>query len=196
MMKGGKPIVKMEESGKSPVAPKPGDPGYDERDFRATDKYKRALKKRSKKYRKSATAKTAIGKKFKSAASRHAHRRALDFKGKKYEYKPRKYKPKSDTTFEKGGKFPDLTGDGKVTQADVLKGRGVFKKGGKTKKGGMSGLDAAEKQVYKRGLAAYMSSGNRPKVSQHAWAMARVKSAFGKREAAKIRAGKGGKKKK
>jgi len=29
----------------------------------------------------------------------------------------------------KGG-FPDLTGDNKVTQADVLKGRGVFKKGG------------------------------------------------------------------
>ena len=23
-------------------------------------------------------------------------------------------------------KFPDLTGDGKVTQADILKGRGVF----------------------------------------------------------------------
>ena len=33
--------------------------------------------------------------------------------------------------FAKGGKaFPDLTGDGKVTRADVLKGRGVFKKGG------------------------------------------------------------------
>jgi hypothetical protein len=42
--------------------------------------------------------------------------------------------------------------------------------------------------VYRRGLAAYMSSGNRPKVSQHAWAMARVKSAFGKKEAAKIAA--------
>jgi hypothetical protein len=27
--------------------------------------------------------------------------------------------------------FPDLTGDGEVTRADVLKGRGVFKKGGK-----------------------------------------------------------------
>lgn len=27
--------------------------------------------------------------------------------------------------------FPDLTGDGKVTQADILKGKGVFKKGGK-----------------------------------------------------------------
>jgi hypothetical protein len=26
----------------------------------------------------------------------------------------------------KGKKFPDLTGDGKVTQADILKGRGVF----------------------------------------------------------------------
>jgi hypothetical protein len=31
--------------------------------------------------------------------------------------------------------FPDLTGDGKVTKADVLKGRGVpgMKKGGSTK---------------------------------------------------------------
>jgi len=26
--------------------------------------------------------------------------------------------------------FPDLTGDGKVTKADVLKGRGVFAMGG------------------------------------------------------------------
>lgn len=57
----------------------------------------------------------------------------------------------------------------------------------KFKKGGMAGLDAAQKEVYRRGLAAYMSSGNRPKTSQHAWAMARVKSAFGKREAARIR---------
>ena len=30
-----------------------------------------------------------------------------------------------------GGKFPDLTGDGEVTQADILKGRGVFNKGGR-----------------------------------------------------------------
>jgi type III secretory pathway component EscU len=30
--------------------------------------------------------------------------------------------------------MPDLTGDGKVTRADVLKGRGVFKHGGKVKK--------------------------------------------------------------
>lgn len=30
-------------------------------------------------------------------------------------------------------KFPDLNKDGKVTKADILKGRGVFKKGGKYK---------------------------------------------------------------
>jgi len=80
----------------------------------------------------------------------------------------------------------------------------VMKKGGKIsskkkkKKGkgkGYASLTAAQKKVYKRGLAAYMSSGNRPKVSQHAWAMARVRSAFGKREAARIAAGKGKKKK-
>ncbi len=31
-----------------------------------------------------------------------------------------------------GSKFPDLTGDGKVTRADILKGRGVIKKTGGT----------------------------------------------------------------
>jgi len=36
--------------------------------------------------------------------------------------------------FKKGGSaFPDLNKDGKVTRADVLKGRGVFKKGGQAK---------------------------------------------------------------
>jgi len=71
----------------------------------------------------------------------------------------------------------------------------ILKKGGKVKKSkkkgkgkGYASLTAAQKEVYRRGLAAYMSSGNRPKTSQHAWAMARVKSAFGKREAAKIAA--------
>ena len=32
-----------------------------------------------------------------------------------------------------GSKFPDLTGDGKVTRADILKGRGVIKYGGARK---------------------------------------------------------------
>lgn len=35
----------------------------------------------------------------------------------------------------KGGSFPDLNGDGETTYADVLKGRGVFKKGGQPKLG-------------------------------------------------------------
>jgi len=36
----------------------------------------------------------------------------------------------------KSGGLPDLTGDGKITRADVLKGRGVFKRGGNVKKFG------------------------------------------------------------
>ena len=31
------------------------------------------------------------------------------------------------------GSFPDLNKDGKITRADILKGRGVFKKGSKPK---------------------------------------------------------------
>jgi hypothetical protein len=34
------------------------------------------------------------------------------------------------TTANEGGKFPDLNKDGKITQADILKGRGVFQEGG------------------------------------------------------------------
>jgi len=32
-----------------------------------------------------------------------------------------------------GGSFPDLNKDGKITKADILKGRGVIKNGGKLK---------------------------------------------------------------
>jgi hypothetical protein len=48
--------------------------------------------------------------------------------------------------FEKGGSaFPDLTGDGKVTRADVLKGRGVFKKGGSAKPGLWANINRRKK---------------------------------------------------
>jgi len=41
------------------------------------------------------------------------------------------YKIRPRLGFTKGGKaFPDLTGDGKVTFKDILKGRGVIKKKG------------------------------------------------------------------
>ena len=63
-------------------------------------------------------------------------------KGKKLKdliYKPKKMERleelKKELGMKKGGKakFPDLTGDGKVTRADILKGRGVFRKGGASK---------------------------------------------------------------
>ena len=45
------------------------------------------------------------------------------------------YKIRPRPGFKKGG-FTDLTGDGKITFKDVLKGRGVIKKkGGMIKKG-------------------------------------------------------------
>jgi hypothetical protein len=43
------------------------------------------------------------------------------------------------------GSFPDLTGDGKVTRADVLKGRGVFKKGGSSKPGLWANINRRKK---------------------------------------------------
>jgi len=49
----------------------------------------------------------------------------------------------------KGGSLPDLTGDGKITRADVLKGRGVFKHGGKVHKyaGGGSVKSSASRRA-------------------------------------------------
>ena len=56
----------------------------------------------------------------------------------------------------KAKKFPDLTGDGKVTRADVLKGRGVFKKGGRANTRRMNRLEElgrvdSEKAYSKKG---------------------------------------------
>ncbi len=51
-----------------------------------------------------------------------------------YNLRPRAKMMKGGKVKKKG--FPDLTGDGKVTFKDILKGRGVIKKkGGMIKKG-------------------------------------------------------------
>ena len=52
-------------------------------------------------------------------------------------------------------KFPDLTGDGRVTQADILKGRGVIKKknGGMMKSKGMAKGGAMTKKGMAKGGA-------------------------------------------
>jgi|TARA_A100001015_G_scaffold318022_1_gene436615 hypothetical protein len=52
---------------------------------------------------------------------------------------------------KKGGKYSSIPGAGRFSKSTLDK-------------------------VYRRGLGAYLSSGSRPGVSQHAWAMGRVKS--------------------
>ena len=60
---------------------------------------------------------------------------------------------------KKGGRsFPDLTGDGKVTRADVLKGRGVFARGGKANTRRMNRLEELGR-VYSE--KAYSRKGKR-----------------------------------
>jgi hypothetical protein len=46
-----------------------------------------------------------------------------------------------------GKKFPDLTGDGKVTKKDILKGRGVkgFEEGGEVRGMGRAYMGASRK---------------------------------------------------
>jgi hypothetical protein len=58
--------------------------------------------------------------------------------------------------------FPDLNNDGEVTQADVLKGRGVYKKGGKVKgTKGYKNLGALFKSMReKAGITSYKSGGS------------------------------------
>ena len=48
--------------------------------------------------------------------------------------------------------FPDLTGDGKVTQADIHKGKGVFKKGGSTDKWIQKAINPAKKGALRKSL--------------------------------------------
>jgi hypothetical protein len=54
-------------------------------------------------------------------------------------------------------KFPDLTGDGEITQADILKGRGVkaAKKGGIMKHSDMSKDMPMMKKVAKQEVATH-----------------------------------------
>jgi len=47
--------------------------------------------------------------------------------------------------------FPDLTGDGQVTRADVLKGRGVFRHGGRVKKMAVGGAVNKENPSMHKG---------------------------------------------
>ena len=61
--------------------------------------------------------------------------RELKAKGGRAHGKRKKMGPDAGKRKTPNNKFPDLTGDGKVTRADVLRGRGVFKSGGMAKRG-------------------------------------------------------------
>ena len=63
----------------------------------------------------------------------------------------------------KEGGFPDLTGDGKVTRADILKGRGVFDDGGELdeyrRRGSVFGTRAIQAVPYNRALTGRTAAG-------------------------------------
>ena len=60
------------------------------------------------------------------------------------------YKIRPRLDFKKGGKaFPDLNKDGKITRADILKGRGAIKKGGMAKKADMITKNMSSKKKGK-----------------------------------------------
>ena len=70
--------------------------------------------------------------------------------------KPKPMRPGKKDGGKVKKKFPDLTGDGKVTRADVLKGRGVFRKGGRANTRRMNRLEElgrvdSEKAYSKKG---------------------------------------------
>lgn len=85
--------------------------------------------------------------KIKSAASKPSGDRkmGMNFDKKSFDSLPSilgKPLPKMKKKAKSGGSFPDLNKDGKVTKADILKGRGVIAKKGiktakKMKNGGM-----------------------------------------------------------
>ena len=59
---------------------------------------------------------------------------------------------------EKKKSFPDLTGDGKVTQADVLKGRGVELKEDLGQLAGLFGANPEELKMVIQGLTAALGN--------------------------------------
>ena len=57
---------------------------------------------------------------------------------------------KAKKSYKKGGKFPDLNKDGKITKADVLMGRGVGRKGKKVVAQGADKADVRSENKQNR----------------------------------------------
>ena len=82
-------------------------------------------------------------KEFKQA--RMEGKEIFEFMGKMYNTKT----AEEVQGMSKGGEFPDLTGDGQVTQADILKGRGVELAGG----GVVGGISPEDNQMIQRAFS-------------------------------------------
>jgi len=80
-------------------------------------------------------------KEFKQA--RMEGKEIFEFMGKMYNTKT----AEEVQGMSKGGEFPDLTGDGKVTQADILKGRGVYAEGGEAIDDELAGMQMSEEDA-------------------------------------------------
>ena len=64
---------------------------------------------------------------IKKAASDTTTKKGMNFDKKSFDSLPKLPMKKAKS----GGSFPDLNKDGKITRADILKGRGVIAKSGK-----------------------------------------------------------------
>jgi len=86
-------------------------------------------------FHKSVREKKFLGGRIKKKKSEPKEQKSIKDKIVDPKKKKRLEELRKDLGMKKGGKakFPDLTGDGKVTRADILKGRGVFRKGGASK---------------------------------------------------------------
>jgi hypothetical protein len=80
-------------------------------------------------------------KEFKQA--RMEGKEIFEFMGKMYNTKT----AEEVQGMSRGGEFPDLTGDGQVTQADILKGRGVYAEGGEAIGDDLAGMAMSEEEA-------------------------------------------------
>jgi len=80
-------------------------------------------------------------KEFKQA--RMEGKEIFEFMGKMYNTKT----AEEVQGMSRGGEFPDLTGDGQVTQADILKGRGVYADGGEAIGDELEGMEMSKEQA-------------------------------------------------
>lgn len=107
------------------------------------NKQERAIKKATKAYKKTIREEFAV--KMKTGGS-FAPNRSVQSSCKQGMVRDANGKCVMMRKMKEGG-FPDLTGDNKVTKADILKGRGVFKEGGSSK----NWIQKVTKSIKRRG---------------------------------------------